>query len=87
MVYEKYGIMLKYRVYQKPYVQYSIHSLTPGSEILDFAKFKSVDSKSTWKHINQYLAQLSEAVSKKYTKLLTDNSFFMIFFSSSAFSC
>jgi hypothetical protein len=49
-------------VYQKPYPSYFYSFAYPiGCRILDFVKFNSEDSKTTWEHVSQYLVQLGEA--------------------------
>ena len=70
MVFEKYGIMPKNRVYTKPYPEYfDALPYPPGYRVPDFAKFNGVDSKSTWEHVSQYLAQLGETSSKEHLKV------------------
>jgi hypothetical protein len=60
--FEKYGFKAASRVYHKPYPEYFDALPYPqGYKVPDFAKFNGVDSKTTWKHVSQYLAQLGEA--------------------------
>ena len=54
----------KSRLYQRPYP--NAFDLVPhpsGWRVPDFIKFSGDDNRSTWKHISQYVAQLSEASS------------------------
>jgi hypothetical protein len=60
--FEKYGVKAASRVYHKPYPEYFDALPYPqGYKVPDFAKFNGVDSKTTWEHVSQYLAQLGEA--------------------------
>ena len=71
------------RVYQKPYPS-SIDSVPypVGWRVLDFVKFSGEDSKTTWEHISQYLAQLGEASSNDAIKIFL----FLLSLAGSAFS-
>jgi hypothetical protein len=48
-------------VYEKPYHRYFDSVVYPiGWCILNFMKFNGEDSRTTWEHVSQYLAQLGE---------------------------
>jgi len=50
------------RLYQKPYkAEFDNVPYPQGWRIPDFVKFSGEDSRTTWEHISQYLAQLGEA--------------------------
>jgi len=58
------------RVYQKPYPSYIDSVPYPtGWRVPDFIKFNGEDSKTTWEHVSQYLAQLGEASSNEAIKI------------------
>ena len=68
--FEKYGVKIASRVYHKPYPEYFDAMPYPqGYKVPDFAKFNGVDSKTTWEHVSQYLAQLGEASSHDELKV------------------
>src|SRR6266542_4492741 len=72
MFYDNFGIKPKpgSRIYQKPYPKYFDYVPYPqGYKVPDFAKFNGIDSKSTWEHVSQYLAQLGEASSNDPLKV------------------
>jgi hypothetical protein len=49
------------RTYQKPYPEYFDYVSYPrGFRVPDFVKFTGDDSRSTYEHIGQYLAQISD---------------------------
>ena len=51
-------------LYQRPYPDAFDLVLYPtGWHVPDFIKFSGDDNRSTWEHINQYVAQLGEASS------------------------
>ena len=51
----------KTRAYQKPYpTSFDSVSYSAGFKLLEFVKFSGEDSKSTFEHINQYLARLGD---------------------------
>jgi hypothetical protein len=64
MFVESFGIEPKVRgrTYQKPYPSYFDAIAYPqGYKVPEFSKFNGEDSKTTWEHVSQYLAQLGEA--------------------------
>src|SRR6266540_4334599 len=72
MFYDNFGIEPKpgSRIYQKPYLEHFDYVPYPqGYKVPDFAKFNGVDSKTTWEHVSQYLAQLGEAGSNDPLKV------------------
>jgi hypothetical protein len=53
---------ISHRIYQKPYPSIFDSVAYPTSwHVLDFTKFESEDSRTTWEHVSQYLAQLGKA--------------------------
>ena len=51
-------------LYQRPYPDtFDLVPYPTGWRIPDFIKFSGDDNRSTWEHINQYVAQLGEASS------------------------
>ena len=51
-------------LYQRPYSDdFDLVPNTVGWRVPDFVKFSGDDNRSTWEHINQYVAQLGEASS------------------------
>ena len=69
---ETFGIdfQSRSRVYQKPYPAYFDSATYPISwRVPDFIKFTGEDSRSTWEHVSQYLAQLGEAGSNEALKV------------------
>lgn len=69
---ENYGIEVKHktRTYQKPYpFSFDLVSYTSSWRCPDFVKFSGDDSKITWEHISQYLAQLGKATSIEEVKV------------------
>ena len=62
-----------------------------GWRVPDFIKFNGDDSRSTWEHTSQHIAQLVEADSSNSMRVhlcclsLTGTSFFLIFFVSPKF--
>ena len=81
---DDFGIEVKYKnsSYKKPYPS-SFNSVPypVGWRCPEFVKFNGDDSKTTWEHISQYLAQLGEASTKEEIKVhlfslsLTGNAF------------
>jgi len=60
----------KARAYQKPYLEYVDSTPYPrGFKILDFVKFMGEDGRSTFEHIGQFLAQISEVGTSDVYKL------------------
>ena len=54
----------KIRTYQKPYpTTFDSVAYPAGFRLLEFVKFSGEDTRSTFNHISQYLAQLGEASS------------------------
>jgi len=54
----------KNRLYQRPYPDaFDLVPYPTGWRVPDFIKFSGDDNRSTWEHISQYVAQLSEASS------------------------
>ena len=50
------------RLYQKPYpAKFDCISYLAGWHVPEFAKFNGDDSRTTWKHVSQYILQLGEA--------------------------
>jgi hypothetical protein len=49
------------RLYQKPYrTDFDYVAFPPSWRMPDFVKFSGDDNRTTWEHISQYIAQLSE---------------------------
>ena len=60
----------KARAYQKPYLEYVDSTPYPrGFKIPDFVKFTGEDGRSTFEHIGQFLAQISEVGTSDVYKL------------------
>ena len=60
----------KARAYQKPYLEYIDSTPYPrGFKIPDFVKFTGEDGRSTFEHIGQFLAQISEVGTSDVYKL------------------
>jgi hypothetical protein len=58
------------RLYQKPYkADFDLMAYPPGWRVPDFIKFSGEDNRTTWEHISQYIAQLSEASAHEYFKV------------------
>jgi hypothetical protein len=52
---------ISHRIYQKPYPGIFDPVAYPAIwRVLDFSKFDGKDSRTTWEHVSQYLAQLGE---------------------------
>ena len=63
---ETFGVEMpnRSRTYQKPYPSFFDSVPYPaGWRVPDFVKFSGEDSRTTWEHVSQYLAQLGEASS------------------------
>ena len=71
MLRENFGVELpRNQIYQKPYPEYfDAIQCPPGYKIPDFVKFNGEGTKTTWEHVSQYLAQLSEAGSLNELKV------------------
>jgi hypothetical protein len=41
----------------------------PGFRVSEFVKFTGEDNRTTWEHVSQFLAQMSEATSTDYLKV------------------
>ena len=66
MIKESLGVDVKGKTlsYQKPYhMSFDMVTYLAGFRLLEFVKFNGDDSKSTFEHVSQYLAQLGEASS------------------------
>jgi hypothetical protein len=66
---DKFGIKTRNRakVYQRPYPDYYDNVLYPrGYRIPEFTKFSGEDSRTTWEHVGQFLAQCGEANSDTF---------------------
>ena len=62
----------KTRTYQKPYpTSFDSVAYPAGFRLLEFVKFSGEDTRSTFEHISQYLAQLGEAGSINELKVLS----------------
>lgn len=58
------------RLYRKPHPDdFDLVSYPVGWRIPDFIKFSGDDNKTTWEHINQYLAQLGEVSSSNVLRV------------------
>ncbi len=69
---ENFGIKVRnrVRVYQKPYPDYYDNVPYPcGYIVPEFTKFNDEDSRTTWEHIGQFLAQCGEASNSDAFKL------------------
>jgi hypothetical protein len=71
MIKNKFGIdMGNSRLYQKPYkADFDLMAYPPGWRVPDFIKFSGEDNHTTWEHISQYIAQLSEESAHEYFKV------------------
>ena len=66
MIKESLGVEVKGKTlsYQKSYpISFDTVTYPAGFRLSEFVKFNGDDSKSTFEHVNQYLAQLGEASS------------------------
>ena len=66
MIKESLGVEVKGKTlsYQKPYpMSFDTVTYPAGFRLPEFVKFNGDNSKSTFKHVSQYLAQLGEASS------------------------
>ena len=72
MFVESFGVEPKVRgrTYQKPYPScFDAIAYPQGYKVPEFSKFNGEDSKTTWEHVSQYLAQLGEAGSMDELKV------------------
>jgi hypothetical protein len=72
MFVESFGVEPKVRgrTYQKPYPScFDAIAYPQGYKVPEFSKFNGEDSKTTWEHVSQYLAQLGEAGSTDELKV------------------
>ena len=72
MIKENLGVDIKGKTlsYQKPYPMSFYTVIYPaGFRLCEFVKFHRDDSKSTFEHVSQYLAQLGETSSIKELKV------------------
>ena len=69
---ENFGVDVrsKTRTYQKPYpTSFDLVAYPTGFRLPEFVKFSGKDTRSTFEHISQYLAQLGEAGSINKLKM------------------
>jgi hypothetical protein len=67
-----YGIeiIIQTRTYHKSYPKiYDSYPYPPRFRVLEFVKFAEKDNRTTWDHVSQFLAQMSEASSVDYLKV------------------
>jgi hypothetical protein len=72
MFVESFGVEPKVRgrTYQKPYPScFDAIAYPQGYKVPEFSKFNGEDSKTTWEHVSQYLAQSGEAGSTDELKV------------------
>jgi hypothetical protein len=72
MLREHYSIepTVRTRAYHKPYPEiYDSYTYPPGFREPEFVKFTGEDNRTTWEHVSQFLAQMSEASSTDYLKV------------------
>ena len=83
---ESFGVDVrsKTRTYQKPYpTSFDLVAYPAGFGLPEFVKFSREDTRSTFEHISQYLAQLGEAGSINELKVRL----FSLSLTGTTFSC